>query len=135
MLAGWNISQGECSDYPNDSQPKKTSANILLGELIFNECVFNEGKEGSAPPAPPSCAGSTREAFQVTKEKYMLILTRKVGESIVIDDDIKVTILGVKGMQVRIGIDAPKNVQVHREEIYKRIQAGSPAPEKGEGNQ
>jgi carbon storage regulator len=59
----------------------------------------------------------------------MLILTRKVGE-IVINDDIKVTILGVKGMQVRIGIDAPKDVQVHREEIFKRIQAGSPAPEK-----
>jgi len=67
-----------------------------------------------------------------TKEKYMLILTRKVGESIVINDDIKVTILGVKGMQVRIGIDAPKDVQVHREEIFKRIQAGSPAPEKGD---
>ena len=59
----------------------------------------------------------------------MLILTRKVGESIVINDDIKVTILGVKGMQVRIGIDAPKDVQVHREEIFKRIQAGSPAPD------
>jgi carbon storage regulator len=64
------------------------------------------------------------------KEPFMLILTRKVGESIVINDDIKVTILGVKGMQVRIGIDAPKDVQVHREEIFKRIQAGSPAPEK-----
>lgn len=58
----------------------------------------------------------------------MLILTRKVGECIIINDDIKVTILGVKGMQVRIGIDAPKDVQVHREEIYKRIQAGLPAP-------
>ena len=68
----------------------------------------------------------------VTKEIYMLILTRKVGESIVINDDIKVTILGVKGMQVRIGIDAPKDVQVHREEIFKRIQAGSPAPDKGD---
>ncbi len=68
--------------------------------------------------------------FDITKENYMLILTRKVGESIVINDDIKVTILGVKGMQVRIGIDAPKDVQVHREEIFKRIQAGSPAPEK-----
>ena len=68
--------------------------------------------------------------FYITKENYMLILTRKVGESIVINDDIKVTILGVKGMQVRIGIDAPKDVQVHREEIFKRIQAGSPAPEK-----
>ena len=65
----------------------------------------------------------------------MLIITRKVGESILINDAIKVTILGVKGMQVRICIDAPKDVQVHREEIYKRIQAGSPAPEKGDDHQ
>lgn len=90
-----------------------------------------KGKREASPSALSS-VGTACEAFQVTKEKYMLILTRKVGESIVIDDDIKVTILGVKGMQVRIGIDAPKHVQVHREEIYKRIQAGSPAPEKGE---
>lgn len=62
----------------------------------------------------------------------MLILTRKNNESIVINDDIKITILGVKGMQVRIGIDAPKNVQVHREEIYQRIQSGTPAPAKNE---
>jgi len=51
----------------------------------------------------------------------MLILTRKVGESINIGDDITITILGVKGNQVRIGIDAPKDVAVHREEIYQRI--------------
>ncbi|WP_312934768.1 carbon storage regulator CsrA [Pseudomonas sp.] len=62
----------------------------------------------------------------------MLILTRKVGEVIVINDDIKVTILGVKGMQVRIGIDAPKDIQVHREEIYNRIQAGKPAPDQAD---
>ncbi len=68
--------------------------------------------------------------FYIPKENYMLILTRKDGQSIVINDYIKVTIVGVKGMQVRIGIDAPKDVQVHREEIFKRIQAGSPAPEK-----
>jgi carbon storage regulator len=82
----------------------------------------------------PACVGTARKATYVTKEIYMLILTRKVGESIVINDDIKVTILGVKGMQVRIGIDAPKDVQVHREEIFKRIQAGSPAPEKGDSH-
>lgn len=51
----------------------------------------------------------------------MLILTRKVGESLVIGDDVTVSVLGVKGNQVRIGIDAPKNVSVHREEIYERI--------------
>jgi len=64
------------------------------------------------------------EAFQeAIKEKIMLILTRKVGESINIGDEITVTILGVQGLQVRLGINAPKNVSVHREEIYKRIQA------------
>ena len=52
----------------------------------------------------------------------MLILTRRVGEKLIIGDDVKVTILGVKGNQIRIGIDAPKDMQVHREEIYQRIQ-------------
>ena len=51
----------------------------------------------------------------------MLILTRRVGETIVIGDDISITILGVKGNQVRIGINAPKDTPVHREEIFKRI--------------
>lgn len=52
----------------------------------------------------------------------MLILTRRVGESLVIDDDVTVTVLGVKGNQVRLGVQAPPDVQVHREEIYQRIQ-------------
>jgi carbon storage regulator len=53
----------------------------------------------------------------------MLILTRRVGESITIGNEINVTVLGVSGAQVRVGIDAPKDVAVHREEIYARIQA------------
>ena len=52
----------------------------------------------------------------------MLILTRKVGESLVIGDDVSIVVLGVKGNQVRIGVDAPTSVSVHREEIYNKIQ-------------
>lgn len=53
----------------------------------------------------------------------MLILTRRVGETIRINDDISVTVLGVNGMQVRLGIEAPEGVAVHRQEIYERLQA------------
>lgn len=51
----------------------------------------------------------------------MLILTRRISETVMVGDDVTVTILAVKGNHVRIGIDAPKNVAVHREEIYRRI--------------
>lgn len=54
----------------------------------------------------------------------MLILTRRIGETLMIGDDVSITVLGVKGNQVRIGIDAPKDVPVHREEIYERIKGG-----------
>ncbi len=65
----------------------------------------------------------------------MLILTRRVGEALMIGDQVSVTVLGVKGNQVRIGINAPKDVAVHREEIYQKIRKEDdsdgdlPAPE------
>ena len=61
----------------------------------------------------------------------MLILTRRVGETLMVGDEVTVTVLGVKGNQVRLGVNAPKSVAVHREEIYNRIQeeAGNSAPD------
>jgi len=58
----------------------------------------------------------------------MLILTRRVGESLMVGDEITVTVLGVKGNQVRIGVNAPRDVAVHREEIYNRIQDDAETP-------
>ncbi len=58
----------------------------------------------------------------------MLILTRRIGETLMVGDNVAITVLGVKGNQVRIGVNAPKEVSVHREEIYQRIQR-----EKGQG--
>lgn len=53
----------------------------------------------------------------------MLILTRRVGETVMIGDDVSVTVLGVKGNQIRVGVNAPRHVAVHREEIFERIKS------------
>lgn len=63
----------------------------------------------------------------------MLILTRRVGETLMIGDEVTVTVLGVKGNQVRIGVNAPKEIAVHREEIYERIQREKEAAMRDQG--
>ncbi|PAV24554.1 carbon storage regulator CsrA [Tamilnaduibacter salinus] len=65
----------------------------------------------------------------------MLILTRRVGETLMVGDEVTVTVLGVKGNQVRIGVNAPKDVAVHREEIYQRIQSEQDDDSAGPGNE
>ena len=62
----------------------------------------------------------------------MLILTRRVGETLIIGDEVSVTVLGVRGSQVRLGVNAPKDVSVHREEIYERIKKEREGQEPGE---
>jgi len=64
----------------------------------------------------------------------VLILTRRVGETLMVGDEVTVTVLGVKGNQVRVGVNAPKSVAVHREEIYERIKREKASERKAEVN-
>ena len=68
-----------------------------------------------------------------TWRSAMLILTRRIGETLMVGDEVTVTVLGVKGNQVRIGVNAPKHVAVHREEIYQRIQREKDNPARAPG--
>ena len=70
----------------------------------------------------------------ITGVMRMLILTRRVGETVMIGDEVTITVLGVKGNQVRVGINAPKHVAVHREEIYERIKREQQGGAAGSGN-
>lgn len=63
----------------------------------------------------------------------MLILTRRVGETLIVGDDVVITVLGVKGNQVRIGINAPKEISIHREEVYNRINQAQDITQNSEG--
>ena len=65
---------------------------------------------------------SSTEDSPRTRTAHMLILTRRLGETLIIGPSIRVTVVGIKGNQVRIGIDAPKSVRVHRQELYERLQ-------------
>ena len=79
-----------------------------------------------------SCICRVTQQAQDWGAGTMLILTRRVGESLKVGDDITITVLGVKGNQVRIGVNAPRDVAVHREEIYNRIQDDDPVSQKAE---
>jgi len=76
-----------------------------------------------------TCHGLCRDHKETKEMEAMLILTRRVGETLMIGDEVTVTVLGVKGNQVRIGVNAPKNVAVHREEIYDRIKQEQVQPD------
>ena len=99
----------------------------LSGNLQVNPETGNNAQVTATGRPIPSDTGSV--------ENSMLILTRRVGETLMIGEQISVTVLGVKGNQVRIGINAPQDVAVHREEIFERIQRENHSGDVGEGDE
>lgn len=92
-------------------------------------CSPPRSDSGRLAAAGPAEAYARRiRATDFRGDPAMLILTRRVGETVNIGNDVTVTILGVKGNQVRVGINAPKSVAVHREEIFERIQREQDGP-------
>jgi carbon storage regulator len=101
---------------------RRQAARNTIGETLLPE-------RGSPDPRHRAADRCT----DVPEGRIMLILTRRVGETLMIGDSVTVTILGVKGNQVRVGITAPKDVAVHREEIFQRIGKESAGEEAGGG--
>ena len=90
---------------------------------VTPNCQQDNAKDMAPGLAQPVDAGKLPTNLQNHPKGHpMLILTRRVGETIIIGEDVAVTVLGVQGNQVRVGVNAPKEVSVHREEIYERIQ-------------
>jgi carbon storage regulator len=90
--------------------------------------IAKRSRHRAASHHPSHAAGHEFVTISDDEEKRMLILTRRLSESIRIGNDITITVLAVKGNQIRLGIDAPKSVTVHREEVYERINKAGRTP-------